>query len=148
MMLMFPLTPSLLFDAPVLRPSNAEPIVFRIPSETPGPALSSFEICFDKVKSVQFSPPDRFGSLRVSIALNDAGAKELADATIANTGKQAEVAQGDDVIVSPIINEPLLAGSFELSGLDTIARAEQLRQALLGRCSLAAVHLRKTKPNE
>lgn len=136
-MLILPLTPFLLFDAPVLRPSNAEPIVFRIPSEAPGPALSSFEICFDKVESVQIGSPDSFGSLRVSIVLNDVGAKELADATIANTGKQAEVVQGDDVIVSPIINEPLLAGGFEISGLDTIARAEQLRQALLGRCTPA-----------
>ncbi|KEO90816.1 hypothetical protein EH31_07195 [Erythrobacter longus] len=134
MMLVLPLAPFLMFETPFMAQSDAQPIVFRIPSEEPGPPLSSFEICFDKVERVQIGTLYGYGNLSMTIVLNDVGAKELAEATIANAGKKAEVVQGDDVIVSPIINEPLLAGSFEISGLETIEHAEQLRQALLGRC--------------
>ncbi|MEM7702089.1 MAG: hypothetical protein AAF251_09165 [Pseudomonadota bacterium] len=113
-----------------------DPVAFRVPAGAAEADQARVEICFDKLKAVSIGQPDRFGEFTLNVTLNKAGALELAQATIPNVGSKAEIVQGNETLVSPIINEPLLGGSFAISGVETIARAEQIRQAMQGRCSV------------
>jgi len=138
-LLALPLAPFLLIgDASLpqkLEPTDEAPIVFRIVEEDAGKSGAEFEICFEKVEFVDFAESDHWGQIALNISLNEYGALELAKATIPNVGAQADLIFEGEVIVSPIIQEPLLGGNFQITGIETIARAEQIRQAVLGRCT-------------
>jgi len=140
-MMILPLAPFLIFgDASPpepLHPTGEAPIVFQIADEKAGHHRARFEICFDNVASISVSAPDRFGELTLNIGLNENGTMELARATTANVGAKADLLFEGEAILSPIIQEPILSGNFQISGLETIEHAEQLRQALLGRCTPA-----------
>jgi preprotein translocase subunit SecD len=128
----------MLADGPARRPfqpSNSPPIVFEIAAESNREAGARFEICFEKVNWAEISEAHGFGHNTLSISLNELGAKQLAAMTTAHVGAKADLVLEGEIIQSPIIHGPILSGGLAISGIRTIAQAEQLLQALRGHCT-------------
>jgi preprotein translocase subunit SecD len=86
----------------------------------------------------------------VSFSLNRVGAKLFADVTRQNSGKKLAIVIDNKLISAPVINEPILGGSANISGNFTINSANEL--ALLLRAGalpapISVVEERTVGPN-
>lgn len=66
----------------------------------------------------------------VSITFDSAGAERFARLTRENTGKQFAIILDGEVISAPVIREPILGGTSQISGGFTVAQSTQLAIAL------------------
>lgn len=101
--MILPLLPFLLINAPDMSPTVSPPIVFRIPDPETNQTLGRLEICSDTIKHVDLGRPDRWGRPRVNVALNEIGARQLADLSSRYVDYQAELVLDGNVIESPRI---------------------------------------------
>ncbi len=62
----------------------------------------------------------------VSFRFNSAGARKFAEATQANVGKPFAIVLDNKVISAPVIREPILGGSGQISGSFTVQQANDL----------------------
>ena len=62
----------------------------------------------------------------VSFRFNSSGARKFAEATQANVGKPFAIVLDNKVIEAPVIREPILGGSGEISGRFTVQQANDL----------------------
>jgi preprotein translocase subunit SecD len=62
----------------------------------------------------------------VSFRFNSSGARKFAEATQANVGKPFAIVLDDKVISAPVIREPILGGSGQISGNFTVQSANDL----------------------
>jgi preprotein translocase subunit SecD len=62
----------------------------------------------------------------VSFRFNSSGARKFADATRANVGKPFAIVLDNKVISAPVIREPILGGSGQISGSFTVQQANDL----------------------
>ena len=61
---------------------------------------------------------DATGRPEVSLKLTDKSVKEWSALTRANVGRKAELRINGEALVAPVIREPLLGRSFQLTNLD------------------------------
>lgn len=66
----------------------------------------------------------------VNISFNSEGGRKFARLTQQNVGKLFAIILDDEVISTPVINEPILGGSSQISGSFTVDSANQLAIAL------------------
>lgn len=66
----------------------------------------------------------------VSITFDSAGSQRFARLTTDNVGQQFAIILDDEVLSAPVIREPILGGSSQISGGFTVAEASQLAIAL------------------
>lgn len=134
--MILPLFPFLMIDVPDMSPTDSAPIVFQVPDPDTGKTLDRFEICIDTIEHVEIGRADGWGRPVLNVMLNKAGSQRLADLSTRYVGHETELALDGRVIVRPRILEPLLGGGLQITGVDTIAEAEQLLKAARGQCTL------------
>lgn len=66
----------------------------------------------------------------VSFRFNTQGAKKIGDVTTKNTGKLFAIVLDGKIISAPVIREPILGGSGQISGNFTVASADNLAKLL------------------
>lgn len=62
----------------------------------------------------------------VNLAFDERGGRQLARLTSENVGGQMAVVLDDEVLMAPIINEPVLGGQLQVAGGFTVEEADQL----------------------
>ncbi|MHB2267799.1 SecDF P1 head subdomain-containing protein [Aliihoeflea sp. PC F10.4] len=62
----------------------------------------------------------------ISITLDEESRQAFADFTAASVGKIADFYVGDEIMVSPTINEPITGGELQISGSFTAEEATEL----------------------
>jgi preprotein translocase subunit SecD len=72
------------------------------------------------------APNQQRGGWVVTFRLNSVGARRFADVTSANVGRPFAIVLDNKVISAPVINEPITAGSGEISGNFNLQRANDL----------------------
>ena len=62
----------------------------------------------------------------VHIEFSDEGAKKFADVTMENVGRQIAILLDGEVLTDPVVREPILGGSAEISGQRDLEEAQRL----------------------
>lgn len=62
----------------------------------------------------------------VTFELSDEGAKKFADATLKNVGRTIAILLDGEMLTNPVVNEPILGGSGEISGQRDLEEAQSL----------------------
>lgn len=110
------------------RPADIPPSTLRIGDlEVPSSRLD-----------VEIRPITQGEAYGVHIQLDAEAAGRLADMTRYAVGKTLPVSLGDDVLVEPVVQTPILDGNLLLSGQFTRSRAEAIAQNLSPPCDPAA----------
>lgn len=119
--------------------SNSPTIEFRLAETKPGPGLTSI----DKDGQILYLRPDRVvstldiacaaqsidalsGQPTVTLVLNDAGRERLAEVTTTQLGRILAIVVDGTLVTAPVIREPILGGSLQISGLLSLAEATDL----------------------
>ena len=72
----------------------------------------------------------RTGEAVVTFRFNTAGGKRFADATQANVGRLFAIVLDDEVVSAPVIREPILGGSGQISGNFSVVETQELSAIL------------------
>lgn len=73
---------------------------------------------------------DEFGRYQIHLSFNDAGAKQFAQVTTANVGRQLGIVLDGRLYSAPNINEPITGGSAQISGAFSQREAFELANVL------------------
>jgi preprotein translocase subunit SecD len=76
---------------------------------------------------------DETGMPVIYVTLAPSGAAKLAKVTRANVGKEMPLMIGSRVLTKPVVREPLLSGSFQISGMANLEEARQLAKSMSGK---------------
>ena len=76
---------------------------------------------------------DETGMPVIYMTLSPAGRDKLAKLTQANVGKPIAVLLGNRVLTNPVVREPLLTGTIQISGLASAEEAESVAKAISGK---------------
>jgi preprotein translocase subunit SecD len=76
---------------------------------------------------------DETGIPVIYVTLSPSGATKLAKVTRANVGKEMPLMIGSRVLTKPVVREPLLSGSFQISGMANLEEARQLAKSMSGK---------------
>jgi preprotein translocase subunit SecD len=76
---------------------------------------------------------DETGMPVIYVTLSPSGATKLAKVTRANVGKEMPLMIGSRVLTKPVVREPLLSGSFQISGMANLEEARQLAKSMSGK---------------
>ncbi len=76
---------------------------------------------------------DETGMPVIYITLSPAGRAKLAAITKANVGKPLPLAIGPKVLMTPIVREPILAGTLQISGVPSFEDAKRLAREISGK---------------
>jgi preprotein translocase subunit SecD len=76
---------------------------------------------------------DETGMPVIYVTLSPSGATKLARVTRANVGKEMPLMIGSRVLTKPVVREPLLSGSFQISGMANLEEARQLAKSMSGK---------------
>jgi preprotein translocase subunit SecD len=76
---------------------------------------------------------DETGMPVIYVTLSSAGRAKLAKVTRANVGKEMPLMIDSRVLIKPIVREPLLAGTLQITGLVSIEEAKKLAKAMSGK---------------
>lgn len=79
---------------------------------------------------------DETGGPVVFATFTPAGAKKLARITTANVGKPLPLAIGLRVLMKPIVREPILGGTIQISGIASAEEARALAKMISGKAPL------------
>ena len=71
----------------------------------------------------------------LNILLNQNGALTLGKVSSANVGKRVDLSIGDEVILSPVIVEPIWGGNVQISGDHTIEQLEEIIARITPKCA-------------
>ena len=134
--MILPLFAFLLLDVPDMSPTEGPSAMFRLVDPSPDLISTRLELCFDNIERVSIEFDDTTGQMALQVRLTEAAGRQLSLLTAAHVGKRADFAIGDKVFVSPLIAEPIRSGSLQITGIDTIAELEQMRQAARAPCTL------------
>jgi len=66
----------------------------------------------------------------IEVVLGDESARRVADVTTKNIGAQAEIRIDGDAVLKPVIREPLLHGTFMISGRFSRQQADAIAKRL------------------
>ena len=93
----------------------------------PGPAeeLSIEGIVLD-VAAIAFGESYNTGDKVLNISLHHKSAKAFGEFTSARIGETVELKVGDEVVLSPVVREPIWGGAIQLSGPDIETYKAQL----------------------
>jgi preprotein translocase subunit SecD len=98
----------------------------------PGGPLEQFvvkrkvEVAGDDLVDAQAGYDQRSGTPMVSFRFDTAGAKRFADVTQHNVGQPFAIVLDNKVLSAPVIREPILGGSGQITGNFTVAEANDL----------------------
>jgi preprotein translocase subunit SecD len=76
---------------------------------------------------------DETGMPVIYVTLSPAGRDKLAKVTRANVGKELPVLVGSKVLTRPIVREPILGGTVQISGLASVEEARTLARTISGK---------------
>jgi preprotein translocase subunit SecD len=76
---------------------------------------------------------DETGMPVIYVTLSPAGRAKLAKVTRANVGKEMPLTIGNRVLTKPIVREPLLAGTLQITGFASVEEAKMLAKAMSGK---------------
>ena len=134
--MILPLFAFLLLDVPDMSPTEGPSAAFRLVDPSPDLSSTQLELCIDTIEHVSIEYDETTGQMALQVRLAEAAGQQLSLLTAAHVGKRADFAIGDKVFVSPYIAEPIRSGSLRITGIDTIAELEQIRQAARAPCTL------------
>ncbi|MEM9501829.1 MAG: hypothetical protein AAF941_08275 [Pseudomonadota bacterium] len=134
--MILPLAAFMLIDQPDMSVTESPPFVFRIPDPTSETPLAELEFCTDTVTYVDISFDELRREFSLQLTLAEEAGRRLGEITAEHVGTQSQVVIGGEVIISPRINSAIWGGSLSMTGGDSIAQLEQMRQAARGHCSL------------
>ncbi|SLN55915.1 protein translocase subunit SecD [Oceanibacterium hippocampi] len=116
--------------------TNADPTAARAPAgseilpsedpDNPRPYVIKKRIMVPGDNLIDAQPTFRDGQAVVTIRFDSAGAKRFANTTAENVGRPFAIVLDGKVISAPVIREPILGGSAEISGSFTVASANEL----------------------
>lgn len=76
---------------------------------------------------------DETGMPVIYMTLSPAGAAKLANVTRANVGKELPLMIGSRVLTKPVVSEPILSGTLQISGFASTDEARRLAKAMSGK---------------
>jgi preprotein translocase subunit SecD len=76
---------------------------------------------------------DETGAPVIYVTLSPSGRAKLAKVTRANVGKEMPLMIGSRLLTKPIVREPLLAGTLQISGIANVEEAKALAKAMSGK---------------
>lgn len=76
---------------------------------------------------------DETGIPAIYVTLSPAGTAKLAKVTQANIGKELPLQIGDRILMKPVVREPILGGTLQISGVATAEEAKLLAKAMSGK---------------
>lgn len=82
------------------------------------------------IKQTSVSFDSNTGKPQVQLQFTSQGAKKFADITSRNVGKQVAIVLDNQLIESPVVNQPILTGDAVITGSFTIETAKQLSTQL------------------
>ena len=84
----------------------------------------------EQLEDAQPGFDSRSGEPVVTFRFNTAGGKRFADATQANVGRPFAIVLDDEVVSAPVIREPILGGSGQISGNFSVVETQELSAIL------------------
>jgi preprotein translocase subunit SecD len=76
---------------------------------------------------------DETGTPVIYITLSPAGRAKLAKITHANVGKQIPVRIGDRLLTNPTVQEPIVGGTLQITGMVSLDEAKRLAKTMSGK---------------
>jgi preprotein translocase subunit SecD len=76
---------------------------------------------------------DETGMPVIYVTLSPAGAAKLAKVTQANVGRELPLQIGDRILMKPVVREPILNGTLQISGVANAEEAKLLAKAISGK---------------
>ena len=76
---------------------------------------------------------DETGMPVIYVTLSPAGGTKLAKVTQANVGKSLPMLIGNRVLTKPVVTEPIVGGTLQISGVGSIVEAQKLAKAMSGK---------------
>ncbi len=83
-------------------------------------------IAGDRLKDANWTTNQQTGQVVVTFRFDSVGAREFADITKANVGHRFAIEQDNKVLTAPVIQEPIIGGSGEITGNFTVQSANDL----------------------
>ncbi len=77
--------------------------------------------------------PDLGGQATILITFSAAAAKRLETETAAHIGEPLDIKLDDDVLMKPIVREPIAGGTLQISGSLTFEAAVKLAKSISGK---------------
>ena len=120
--------------------STAAPVGYRVYSlaDVPGEQMFVREEPLIHSREVAEARPDLDKQTKqpiVTLRLDDAGKRKFGQFTSANVKRPLAVVIGGQVITAPMIQTPILGGSFQISGSFTVDDARKLAETISsGKC--------------
>jgi preprotein translocase subunit SecD len=76
---------------------------------------------------------DETGMPVIYVTLSPSGRAKLAKITQANVGKELPLLIGSRVLTKPVVREPILGGTLQISGMASVEEAKALAKAISGK---------------
>jgi preprotein translocase subunit SecD len=76
---------------------------------------------------------DETGAPVILVTFGPKGTKKLAQVTKANVGKPMSLAIGTRLLMKPVVREPILGGTIQISGIAMVEEAHQLAKQMSGK---------------
>jgi len=120
-----------------LQPGRAPPedeLLYQVENGQQTPLLIQRRVAVDGDRLTQASSgfDPRTGEPVVNFAFDTRGAREFGDITKANVGRRFAIVLDNKVISAPVIREPILGGSGQISGNFTVESSNELSILLRG----------------
>ena len=77
----------------------------------------------------------------IAIKMRPASAKQFAELTTQNVGRKLELRIDGKIVMAPVVREPILAGSLQISGGFTLQQAKDLADSIAAGKSKVEVEL-------
>lgn len=98
-----------------------------------GVFVGPLQLCADTVETASARPEEYTGQMVVSIILRPTSAKTFGEMTEEFVGKPLPIILDGEVVISPIVYEPIFGGGFDISGV-TVAQQSRLVAAFTQPC--------------
>jgi preprotein translocase subunit SecD len=76
---------------------------------------------------------DETGAPVIYVTLSRTGSAKLAKVTRTNIGKELPLRIGSRILTKPIVREPILGGTLQISGLTSLEEAQKLAKLMSGK---------------
>ncbi len=116
-------TPTLVFAEVNIDPASSTP-----GEEIAAEALTPTELTGRYVESAQVGRDPQTGRVLVLLNFNTEGSRLFEEITARNVGKQLAVLLDGNLVTAPMVNERIIGGQAEITGMFTLTEAKQIVQ--------------------
>ena len=107
------------------------------------PAISASEKLAISVDAAEALVDEFYGQPVVSIRWTAEGQRAFSAFTREHVGKRVDLLVGDEVVTSPVVQSPLEMAEIQITGLSSLAEAEEIAARLTGKKARLFVRLAK-----